>query len=148
MPLLLSTLTSFATAVALISGEPKALNDVALRQVLANYVTLYDQADARGLASMFTASAVAIGPEGRVDRGQRAIEEGLQSDFAGASKGSHLEVSISSIRPLSGNLAVADGRYVVEFPDQATFQGMFLATFRRENGQWMIEAMMGAARTT
>ena len=57
---------------------------------------------------------------------------------------------ISAPPPVARSIGhVLDNPYVLlnETPTRLTVD-TFLATFRRENGQWMIEAMMGAARTT
>jgi len=112
--------------------------EAAVRESAARFVAAYNRHDAKAAAAGFTSTADFVTEDGTAIHGQEAIERHFAAVFTALPRVS-LELHVESIRLVTSNVAVEEGR--VEFLPQpgAAFQfSRYLAVHLNQEGQWRL----------
>lgn len=132
-----------AFSMALAGG---AADDAAIRGVVKTYLDAREQRNDSLLAAVFTADADQLVSSGQWRRGRAALVEGTLA--SSAREAGKRTVKIETIRYLSKDVAIADGRYVIAgVAEDRRMWSTFV--MKREAGGWKIAAirnMMPAMR--
>jgi creatinine amidohydrolase len=118
-------------------GGCTAGDDRAIRNVGAQFSSVWAQADAERLAAMFTPAGDIRHPDGSIERGRNVILANRLHLFARPEyKGSKHPVELTDVRCLSADLALADGKWELRLQDQPqTTPGRGL-TIAKSNSGW------------
>ena len=129
------------TMAALSSAEPdpRADDRMAIRQAVESYVAAFNEADAKGLAAMWSPEAVYTNP---LSGGQVVGREAIEQQFAGIfadSKGAKLEATTNSIDFISPGVAVESGSAKIKEADQVVEESEYTAVYVKRDGKWLLD---------
>jgi len=127
--ILLGTLQAAAQGLA---------EDSAIRTLVKSYFEARDQRDEKLLASLFTADVDQLVSSGEWRKGRASLVEGTLA--SSARETGKRTIEIETIRYISADVAIADGRYQIAGAAEAR---RMWSTFilKRENGRWRIAAI-------
>lgn len=134
----MSRLVCFLMLAAFAVSAQSLADDAAIRGVVREYLDARERRDETSLASLFTADVDQLVSSGEWRRGRSSLVEGT---LASSSRESGKRVvEIQSIRYLSMDVAIADGRYSIA--GEAETRRMW-STFllKKEAGKWKISAI-------
>lgn len=101
---------AFFTAVSLFAQAPaNAGGEASIRDVVQKYMDARDQRDATALAALFTSDVDQLVSSGEWRKGREAVVKGTLG--SSQSTGGKRTITIESVRFLSPDVALADGRY-------------------------------------
>jgi uncharacterized protein (TIGR02246 family) len=137
---MMAVIQFLASAQPLVAqGARQAEDQAAIGRAVESYVTLFNQADAGGLAALWSPEAVYTNPvSGEQVVGREAIEQQFTAIFA-AAQGAQLAVQTDSIEFVSPNVAVEHGTARVTRADQAPEESEYTAVYVRRDGQWLLD---------
>jgi uncharacterized protein (TIGR02246 family) len=114
-------------------------DEAAIRKSDEAYVEAYNKRDAKALAALWSPEAVYTDPEtGENFVGREEIEKEFADTFAGL-KEAKLEVDANSIRFLSPNVAVENGKARVILPNEEPDESTYSALFVKRDGKWLLD---------
>lgn len=120
---------------------PKAAEDPEEKSVRASaesFTKLYNAHDAGGLAALFASKAEMIDEEGRVVKGQAAIEKAFAEVFQEHPQIS-MVVNVESVRVLTPVLAIEEGTVTSkDSPDDPESATVYVAIHVKTDGQWRL----------
>ena len=96
------------------------------------FVAAFNKGDAKAVAALWTEDGEYIDDTGRSFVGREAIEEGYAEFFAG-NPNAKIQITIDSLRLLSDDTAIEDGRAVAEPPPPALRES---ASTRSSTSRW------------
>jgi uncharacterized protein (TIGR02246 family) len=141
----LTTVLSLAAQTAPRRGE----DETAIRAVVSKYVDARQQSDARAIEALFTADADQLVSSGEWRKGREAVVRGTLA--SSKDTGGTRTITVESIRFISPDVAVADGRYEISgLSDGQTRRMWATFLFNRTPDGWRIAAirnMLPAAPT-
>jgi uncharacterized protein (TIGR02246 family) len=122
------------------SAQQPATDEIAVRQVVQKYVDAREASDARAIEPLFTADADQLVSDGTWRRGRDELVKGmLESSKKNPAKRS---ITVESVRFLSPEVALADGRYIQKAQPGAKDRVMWTAiTLKRGPDGWRIAAI-------
>lgn len=139
MRLVLSLLLAVACATAQQSGS-RARDETAIREIVDRYVAARDQTNATATAALFTADADQLVSSGEWRRGRDELVRGAMASSQ-ASSGKRT-ITIETIRFITGDVALADGRYEIAASGSAPARKMWTSLLMRRTGEgWRIAAI-------
>ena len=94
--------------------EANASADAAIRQIVARYVDARDNKDAKATAALFTADADQLVSSGEWRKGRDALVRGAMA--SSEASGGKRTITVETVRFLSPDVAIADGRYQIAGP--------------------------------
>lgn len=145
--LLLASGTCLGLAQELKSSEDSEQSSPDLAAIHAaseSYVAAFNKQDATAVAALWTEEGEYLDDTGRVFNGRDEIEKGYQAYFA-ANPDAKIQVMIDSVRLVSGDTAIEDGRVVVESAaDVSRYFTKYTVVHAKVGGQWL----MASARVT
>ena len=109
----------------------------AVRATVDGYVAAYNQRNATALATFFTEDATLIDSENNATSGREAITQEFADSFAEPSTYT-LRTEIERVRPITRDVAEADGVARLVAPKEATIAKRFVAILARQNESWKI----------
>lgn len=116
----------------------------AIRATAESYIKAFNEGNAKVLAAHWADEGDYIDETGRHLTGRAAIEDSFESYFK-SNKGLKLQISITSIRFPTDNLAVEDGTTVVIPPDKSpSLTVRYTAVHVKESGAWKIVSVREA----
>ena len=130
---------------ALIASSPaiaqeRSADVAAVRAVVSSYVDARERRDATALAALFTDDADQLVSTGEWRRGRDAVVKGGLASSARSSGARTIEVE--TVRFLSPDVAVADGRYEIAAAAGAPARHMWTTfVMARRAGAWRISAI-------
>jgi uncharacterized protein (TIGR02246 family) len=120
-----------------------AADDKAIQQAIQQSVTAYADAVNKGnlaaLSAFWAPDADYIDEKGTVTKGRDAITA-LFKQFLADLKGSKIAFKVTSIRPLTADVAMQDGMSVITRPDGSVDEGHFTAVWFKKDGKWMLRS--------
>jgi uncharacterized protein (TIGR02246 family) len=124
-------------------------DDTAIRALVQSYFDAREHRDPGRLAGLFTANADQLVSSGEWRKGRQALVDGVLASSARESGKRTIE--IETIRHLTADVAIADGRYTITgAAGPAGPRNMWSAfILQKQNGRWFIAAirnMLPAAR--
>jgi uncharacterized protein (TIGR02246 family) len=128
--------------------KPAAARPVQAAQELAAiragsqaFVAAFNKGDAKSAASLWTEDGEYIDDAGRSFAGREAIEKEY-ADFFAANSGTKIRIMIDSLRLLSDNAAVEEGRAIVEpAPEGAPGISKYTVFHVKEDGKWLMASV-------
>jgi uncharacterized protein (TIGR02246 family) len=141
----LVTLFVAVTAIAAAGGvsaqaADRAADEAAVRAVIQAFLDTREKNDAVGLAALLTADVDQQQTSGNTRRGRDAVVSG--SLATQQSTGGTRTITVDSLRFVSPDVAIADGRYDSVGRSDGTDQRMLTSmVLRREGGAWKIAAI-------
>jgi uncharacterized protein (TIGR02246 family) len=140
---LASALFAIACSSHRVAAQEKA--EDAIRDTLQAYATAWNAGDARSISNLYTVDADYTGFGSVMTRGREEIAQRYESLFSGAFSGSHLAVSMSSLRFLKPDVALVDGSFDLTDIRQAdsasqSAKGLFVAILTNDEGRWRFTA--------
>jgi uncharacterized protein (TIGR02246 family) len=125
-------------AAALVA-QPSA-DEAAVRGVVARYVAARDHSDANAIAALFTDDADQLVSSGEWRKGRDQVVRGTlaSSERTGGTR----TITVESVRFLSPDVALADGRYEIAGMASGQTRRMWTSiVLRRTAGGWRIAAI-------
>jgi uncharacterized protein (TIGR02246 family) len=121
--------------------EIRAAEIAAVRATSEAFENAFNQHDAKSLAELWTADGDYIDESGRVFAGREAIEKEYK-DFFAVHDDVQISIVIDSLRLLSDNAAIEDGRAFLEPPPEgAPATGRYTAVHVKVDGQWLMSTV-------
>jgi uncharacterized protein (TIGR02246 family) len=137
-------LTAAIIACALASAigadaDRQAADEAAIRKSVETYAATFNKGDAKALAAMWSPEAVYMNPlSGEEVVGRAEIEKQFAEIFNKA-KGAKLEAKTETIKFVSPNVAVEQGKAKVIRPDQEPEDSEYSAVYVKRDGQWLLD---------
>jgi len=126
------------TVRAAAQNSPRVADEKILRQSAVDFADAYNARDAKKIASQFALHAEMVDEQGDAIQGRDAIEKAFAAQFAEPSK-YKMAIEIDSLRFLSDNLAVEDGRLVQIADDESSLpHDRYTVVHVREGGKWLV----------
>ena len=120
-------------------GDRQATDEAAIRKTVESYVAVFNQGDAKALASLWSPEAVYMNPiSGEQVVGREEIKKQFDAIFA-EGKGAKLEAKTDSIQFVSPNVAVEHGTAKILRADQAPEESEYTAVYVKRDGQWLLD---------
>ena len=122
--------------------KPESSPDLAaIRSQSEAFVTVFKNADAKAIAALWTEDGEYIDDSGRRFAGRNAIEEGYAEFFA-ENPNAVIRIAIDSLRLVSPNAAIEEGRAVVEpAPAGAAGISKYTAVHSKVDGKWLMASV-------
>jgi uncharacterized protein (TIGR02246 family) len=129
-----------ATQTAAAQGADRAADEAAIRGVIQAFLDTREANDPAALGALLTADVDQQQTSGNVRRGREAVVTG--SLATQQSTGGKRTITVDSLRFVSTDVAIADGRYDSVGRADGTDQRMLTSmVLRREAGTWKIAAI-------
>jgi uncharacterized protein (TIGR02246 family) len=137
---MLNTILVALLAVTAAGAQGGDRTDIAVRAVISRYVAARQAQDGNALAALFTEDVDQLVSSGEWRRGRAEVVRGtLASSQSAAGTRS---ITVESVRLLSADAAVADGRYEIAGMEGGTTRRMWTCiVLRRTAGEWRIAAI-------
>ena len=133
-------IVALATAAAHAQSADRAADEAAIRGVIQAFLDTREANDAAALGALLTADVDQQQTSGNTRRGREAVVSG--SLATQQSTGGKRTITVDSLRFLSADVAIADGRYDSLGRADGTDQRMLTSmVLRREGGAWKIAAI-------
>ena len=137
-------------AVSLFGQNRSSGNDeAAIREVVSKYVDARERIDPKAVEDLFTSDADQLVSSGEWRKGRDAVVSGTMA--SSRNSGGKRSITVESIRLLSPDVAIADGRYdLTGLADGATRNMWTTLVLKRTEKGWRIAAirnMLPAAST-
>ena len=111
------------------------------------FADAFEKGDANAVAAFWAEDGDYVDLNGRRLQGRPAIENAFK-DFFAENKGLKLRIDVNSVRFVTPDLAVEDGRTSVIPPDGAPpTQARYTSLHVKKNGQWVLESVREAPYT-
>ncbi len=117
-----------------------ATEEAAIRQVVQKYVDARESRDAKGVEALFTADADQLVSTGEWRKGRPEVVKGTMA--SSQNSGGKRTITVTSIRFLAPDVAIADGRYEITGMNNGQSRKMWASlVLTREAGAWKIAAI-------
>jgi uncharacterized protein (TIGR02246 family) len=134
-----------ATAAAAQSGS-RAADEAEIRRVIQAFIETREANDAAALTTLLTEDVDQQQTSGNTRRGREAVVTGSLATTQ--STGGRRTISVDSLRFVTADVAIADGRYDSVGRSDGTDQRMLTSmVLRREGGDWKIAAIRNSIPT-
>ena len=132
-------------AVAAAPETKRPADEAAIRQASKTLVEAYGRGDASAIAALFTTDAEFVDELGDVYQGRQAIEKPLTEFFAD-NPDCTLAIEIESIRFVTPNVAVEDGRTTVtQSAHGESFDSRYSTVHVKIDGRWLAASLRDQA---
>jgi uncharacterized protein (TIGR02246 family) len=136
---MLHTLFVGLLALASLSAQGDGTT-AAVRSVIDKYVATREAGDEKSLAALFTEDVDQLVSTGEWRRGRAEVVRGTMA--SSKSTAGKRTITVESVRLLSSDVAVADGRYEIAGLEGAASRQMWTSiVLRRSGGTWRIAAI-------
>ncbi len=140
---MLLTISTCITAVLSLAAQTavhRGEDETAIRGVVNKYVDARQQSDARAIEALFTADADQLVSSGEWRKGREAVVRGTLA--SSQNTGGTRTIAVESIRFISPDVAVADGRYEISRLSGGQTRRMWTTfLFNRSPDGWRIAAI-------
>lgn len=140
LPSLLAVFCAALSASAVAQSADRAADEAAIRAVIQAFLDTRERNDAAGLAALLTADVDQRQTSGNLRSGREAVVSGALATQQAT--GGRRTITVDSIRFLSPDVALADGRYDSVGRADGTDRRMLTSiVLRRDGGAWKIAAI-------
>lgn len=134
-------LYSFALALAALAAPAYAADEeAAIRARAESYQAAYNRHDAKAVAEHWSEDAEYLVESGARVRGRDAIQKVFEGLFA-EDREVQIAVTISSIRIVTPDVAIEDGKVEVSGEDGPAVESTYTAVNVRKNGVWYVDSI-------
>jgi uncharacterized protein (TIGR02246 family) len=141
-----AALLTLVVATPLAAQNGSANDEAAIRAVIKAFIDTREANDPKGLSALLTDDVDQQQTSGNVRRGREAVVTGSMATQQ--STGGRRTITVDSLRFVTPDVAIADGRYDsvgrLDGSDQRMLTSMVL---RREGGGWRIAAIRNSIPT-
>ena len=131
---LISVLPSFA------QNRPRDNDEAAIRELVSKYVDARERVDPQAVEALFTSDADQLVSSGEWRRGREAVVRGTMA--SSRSTGGKRSITVESVRLLTPDVAIADGRYELTGLAEGATRSMWATlVLKRTGAGWRIAAM-------
>ena len=138
---LLVALATVAPVTAQTKTDIDTKVEDAVRQAVATYATAWNAADAHALAELYTVYGDYTGFGSVMTRGRQDIEARYTSLFSGSFAQTSAALDVSSIRMISSDVVLVDGRIEIIGARGANgkgpLKGMYHGIMTHDEGRWL-----------
>jgi uncharacterized protein (TIGR02246 family) len=124
---------------AIVSMQAASTPDEEIRAVVKTYLEAREKKDPKTLATVFTADADQLVSSGEWRKGQSSLVDGTLA--SSARETGKRTVEIETVRLLSKDVAIADGRYTISGDNTQARRMWSTFVMKREGGKWKIAAI-------
>jgi uncharacterized protein (TIGR02246 family) len=136
---LVATSLAAVPSVTAIAQEPSA-EEAAVRQIIQRYVDAREASDAKAIEPLFTPDADQLVSDGTWRRGRDALVRGMLE--SSRNNPARRSIAVESVRMLSTDVALADGRYTQKGQAGGKDREMWTTiTLKRGADGWRIAAI-------
>ena len=141
------TVVVLLTFGLILNSQAQNQDEIAIKKVVINFETTFNQKDAKATAMFWTEDGDYINYLGSLLHGRQEIEKYFQTIFIQYYQTAQNKLFEPSIRFLSGGIAAVDVKWEMigaTSPDGKslpTFKGIMVWTMTKENGNWYIKLM-------
>lgn len=123
------------------SQKPTGGNDeAAIREVVKQYVDARERIDPKAVEQLFTADADQLVSSGEWRKGREAVVKGTMA--SSTSTGGKRTITVETVRFLSSDVAIADGRYELTGLAGGAIRNMWSTfVFKKTGKEWRISAI-------
>ena len=141
MRMLFALISIAITAVPLLAQEPAGSGDEgAIKDLVRRYVEGRERIDPESVAALFTPDADQLVSTGEWRRGRDEVVRGTMA--SSRSTGGHRSITVESVRFLTRDVAIADGRYdLTELAEGATRRMWTTLVVKRTADGWRVAAI-------
>ena len=145
---LLSALTVFALSVPAL-GQSQAADDKDIRSIGAQVQDAWNKHDAKMLADLWLTDGDYVSSTGRTATGRAEVESAFATQWSGVYKGTKLTHTLTSVRFLRKDVAVADGAFeITGMKDGSgkllpTRSGLSTIIAVKKGDRWYVAALRG-----
>jgi uncharacterized protein (TIGR02246 family) len=119
---------------------PRPADEASIRELVQQYVNAREHQDAAGVEALFTADADQLVSSGEWRNGRAAVVSGAMA--SSQRTGGKRSIEVTSIRFLTADVAIADGRYRLANMTGGGNRDMWTTlVVKRESGIWRIAAI-------
>lgn len=124
-----------------LSGSLFAQEEAAIRDVVKRYVEAREKIDPDATRALFTSDADQLVSTGEWRKGIDSVVKGSMRSSR-ETKGGTRTITVESVRFVTNDVAVADGRYALTGPGQSSARQMWTClVFKKVGGEWKIAAI-------
>ncbi|MFN0108233.1 MAG: YybH family protein [Blastocatellia bacterium] len=121
-------------------NDKRGKDEVAIREVVAKYVDARERIDPKATEALFTADADQLVSSGEWRKGREDVVAGSMASSRSSS--GKRTITLESIRFVSNDVVIADGRYELTGQTPATNRSMWATlVLKREGKSWRITAI-------
>lgn len=129
-----------AATVPSLAQAPKSTDEASIRDLVKQYVDAREKIDPKAVEGLFTPDADQLVSSGEWRKGRSEVVKG--SIASSRSIGGHRTINVESIRFLSSDVAVADGRYeLVGLAGNSTRSMWTTLLMKKTSEGWKIPAI-------
>jgi uncharacterized protein (TIGR02246 family) len=121
----------------ILAAAAVSADEIAVREVVARYVDARDRKDAKATEALFTSDADQLVSNGEWRRGRDEVVRGTMA--SSESSGGKRTITVETVRFLSADVALADGRYEIAGPQPRRMWTSLL--MKRTPDGWRIAAI-------
>jgi uncharacterized protein (TIGR02246 family) len=140
MRISLSIAISLMLAVGAFTQTPGNKDEAAIREIVSRYVDARERIDPKAVEELFTADADQLVSSGEWRKGRDAVVRGTMA--SSRSTGGKRTITVESVRMLTPDVAIADGRYELTGLAGGTTRNMRATlVVKRTDSGWRITAI-------
>jgi uncharacterized protein (TIGR02246 family) len=129
-----------ADPTSLKASASETVDRAAIRAMADSYVDAYNRGDAKAVARHWSENGQWINPDGKPIEGRAAIQKELEVMFA-VSKGLKLEILDFSVRFVTPDVAVEEGKVRVTRPGEEPSDSTYIAVDNKQDGKWLLNTV-------
>lgn len=138
--LTLLCLLSSCTSLLRAQPAPRSADEASIRDLVQQYVDAREHQDAAAVEALFTSDADQLVSSGEWRNGRAAVVKGAMA--SSQRTGGKRSIEVTSIRFLTPDVAIADGRYTLTNITGGGTRDMWTTlVLKRESGVWRIAAI-------
>lgn len=139
----MKTVLAGVLALVLLAGAGASARqaDPELDPLLTQYQSAWNKGDAKSLAALYSQNALRMQPTGAPLMGRAAIEQFFIQSFAGAWKGTKLNLKAVATQRVNADVRIQEGTFEVTGGTGAPQRGRYVNTVVREGGQWKLASV-------
>jgi uncharacterized protein (TIGR02246 family) len=111
-----------------------------IRAAADAYTDAYNRGDAGAVAKLWSEKGQWISPDGKTVEGRTAIQKELEAMFV-KNKGARLELLDFSVRFVTPEVAVEEGKVRVTRPGEEPSESTYIAIDHRQEGKWLLDTV-------
>lgn len=138
---LAASIVAAAMGLPAANADDHSADEQAIREGVGTYLEAYKSRDAEALAAHWAVNAVYVSPRnGERIQGREAIQAEFDAILAEPGE-MNIEVSVSSIRFITGDVAVEEGVAHVTRGGESPSRSTYVAIHVKSDGKWLLESV-------
>ena len=146
---LLSALAVLALAIPALGQQTQAADEKDIRSIGTQIQDAWNKRDAKMLADLWLTDGDYVSSTGRTATGRAEVESAFAAQWAGIYKGTRITHTLTSVRFLRKDVAIADGAFEISGMKDGsgkllpTRSGLSTVVVVRKGERWYVAALRG-----